>query len=285
VEKAADHVEHHEYHREQGQQGDHEQQVAKNVHVGSLPFGTSLSRDPQIAHRAFPWLNFLIAAMLRLYGAADARHEELLQLARQARRRSSLDVEFQGLPTRAFASYEAAALAIDMYQVLLVPGLLQIEDYARAVLRVLRPGLEPLDIEDRIELRMTQQATVLQRPDPPSFHAVLDEAVLRRPVGSAEIMKQQLKRLVERSEDENITLQVLRFATGEHAGMDGAFVILGFGTVAEPGVVYLEHTTNDFLLEKADAVARYRALFAHLCEQALDPGDSRSLISKALRDL
>jgi len=113
---------------------------------------------------------------------------------------------------------------------------------------------------------------------------VLDEAVLRRPVGSAAIMRRQLERLIQWTEYRNVTVQVIRFAAGEHAGMDGSFVIFGFGG-PEEDVVYLENTTNDFLLEEGDAVARYRVLFAHLREQALDPDESRSFISKASKDL
>jgi transcriptional regulator with XRE-family HTH domain len=223
-----------------------------------------------------------VGDMLDLYPVDDWKREELVQLARQARRRPWWEVEFHDLPL-AYASYEAAAVTIRTYQVQLVPGLLQTEDYARAVLRALRPGLEPPDVEGRIEVRIRQQA-ILTRPDPPGLHAVLDEAVLRRPVGSAAVMRQQLERLMTWIEHPNVTVQVLPFAAGEHAGMDGAFVLFGFGGPPED-VVYLENTTNDFLLEEGDAVARYRVLFGHLREQALDPEESRALISKASNHL
>jgi transcriptional regulator with XRE-family HTH domain len=223
-----------------------------------------------------------VSDLLKLYGVDEWKGEELLQLARQARRRPWWDIEFHDLPL-AYASYEAAAEAIRMYQVLVLPGLLQTQDYARAVLRALRPGLAPPDVEGRIEFRVRQQA-LLTRPQPPTLHAVLDEAVLRRPIGSVAVMREQLKQLVAWTEYPNVTLQVLQFSTGEHAGMDGPFVVFGFGQ-ADLDVVYLEHTANDFLLEERDAVARYRVLFAHLCEQALEPEESRSFISKASEDL
>jgi transcriptional regulator with XRE-family HTH domain len=221
--------------------------------------------------------------LLDLYQVDNWKREELLQLARQARRRPWWEVEFHDLPL-AYASYFAAAAAIRTYQVLLVPGLLQTEDYARAVLRALRAGLEPPDVEGRVEFRIRQQA-ILGRPEPPHLHAVLDETVLRRPVGSASVMREQLKRLVELAEYPNVTLQILPFAAGEHAGMDGPFTILEFDQAGELDVVYVENTTNDVLLEETDAVARYRVLFAHLCEQALDPDESRSFISKASEGL
>lgn len=220
-----------------------------------------------------------VGDMLDLYPVDDWKREELVQLARQARRRPWWEVEFHDLPL-AYASYETAARTIRTYQVQLVPGLLQTEDYARAVLRALRPGLEPPDVEGRIEVRIRQQA-ILTRPEPPGVHAVLDEAVLRRPVGSAAVMRQQLERLLTWIEHPNVTVQILPFTAGEHAGMDGAFVLFGFGGPPEMDVVYLENTTNDFLLEEGDAVARYRVLFGHLREQALDPEESRALISKA----
>lgn len=224
-----------------------------------------------------------VADMLDLYRINDWKRDEILQLTRQARRRPWWEIEFHDLPL-AYASYEAAARTISAYQVLVVLGLLQTEDYARAVLRALRPGLQPLDVEGRVEVRVRQQA-ILTRPEPPRLHVVLDEGVLRRPVGSAAVMRRQLERLIEWSERPNITIQVLRFAVGEHAGMDGAFVVYGFGGPAETDVVYLENTTNDFLVEEADAVARYQLLFAHLCEQALGAEESRSFISKAGKDL
>ncbi len=200
-----------------------------------------------------------VADMLDLYRINDWKRDEILQLTRQARRRPWWEIEFHDLPL-AYASYEAAARTISAYQVLVVLGLLQTEDYARAVLRALRPGLQPLDVEGRVEVRVRQQA-ILTRPEPPRLHVVLDEGVLRRPVGSAAVMRRQLERLIEWSERPNITIQVLRFA------------------------VYLENTTNDFLVEEADAVARYQLLFAHLCEQALGAEESRSFISKAGKDL
>jgi transcriptional regulator with XRE-family HTH domain len=224
-----------------------------------------------------------VGDMLDLYPVDDWKREELVQLARQARRRPWWEVEFHDLPL-AYASYEAAAQTIRIYQVQLVPGLLQTEDYARAVLRALRPGLEPPDVEGRIQVRIRQQA-ILTRPEPPGVHAVLDEAVLRRPVGSAAVMRRQLERLLAWIEHPNVTVQILPFAAGEHAGMDGAFVLFGFGGPPEMDVVYLENTTNDFLLEEGDAVARYRVLFGHLREQALDPEESRAVISKASNHL
>jgi transcriptional regulator with XRE-family HTH domain len=224
-----------------------------------------------------------VSQLLALYGTDPSKRDELMQLTEQARRRPWWEVEFSDLPL-AYASHLAAAVEICTYQVLLVPGLLQTEDYARAVLRALRSGLDPPDVEGRVEIRTRQQA-ILTRPNPTRFHAVLDEAVLRRPIGSAAMMRQQLKQLLEWTDHPNVTVQVLRFASGEHAGMDGAFMLFTFDDAAGLDVVYLENTANDVVLEQADMVARYRVLFAHLCEQALDPTRSRSFISKASKDL
>jgi len=92
-------------------------------------------------------------------------------------------------------------------------------------------------VEGRIDFRVKQQA-LLTRPDPPELHVVLDEAVLRRPVGSVAVMRHQLERLLEWIERPNVVLQILRFAAGEHAGMDGSFVIFGFGTPGEDVVTW-----------------------------------------------
>jgi transcriptional regulator with XRE-family HTH domain len=211
--------------------------------------------------------------LLALYGVTGTRQAGLIQLAREARQTGWWHQAYGDLPVRALVGLEDAAASISYYVQQLVPGLLQTEDYARAVLRAIRLDLGPAEVERRVGLRMARQS-LLTRDEPPELWAVIDEAVLRRVVGGQEVMRQQLKRLAEAAARPNVTLQVLPFTAGEHAGMDGPFTILGFPDPADPDVVYLEHTTSDLYLEDPEATTRYARLFDHLRAESLGPDDS-----------
>jgi transcriptional regulator with XRE-family HTH domain len=211
--------------------------------------------------------------LLALYGVTGTRQAGLIQLAREARQTGWWHQAYGDLPVRALVGLEDAAASISYYVQQLIPGLLQTEDYARAVLRAIRLDLGPAEVERRVGLRMARQS-LLTRDEPPELWAVIDEAVLRRVVGGQEVMRQQLKRLAEAAARPNVTLQVLPFTAGEHAGMDGPFTILGFPDPADPDVVYLEHTTSDLYLEDPEATTRYARLFDHLRAESLGPDDS-----------
>lgn len=211
--------------------------------------------------------------LLALYGVTGTRQAGLIQLAREARQTGWWHQAYGDLPVRALVGLEDAAASISYYVQQLIPGLLQTEDYARAVLRAIRLDLGPAEVERRVGLRMARQS-LLTRDEPPELWAVIDEAVLRRVVGGQDVMRQQLKRLAEAAARPNVTLQVLPFTAGEHAGMDGPFTILGFPDPADPDVVYLEHTTSDLYLEDPEATTRYARLFDHLRAESLGPDDS-----------
>src|SRR6266704_1546867 len=130
---------------------------------------------------------------------------------------------------RAYVDLEQAATLIRTYEAQLVPGLLQTDDYMRAVMRA-APDEGPEDTELRVELRLARQA-LLTRPGAPRLWAVIDETVLRRPVGGAEVMRGQLQRLIDTTKLPNVTLQVLPFGAGAHPAMVGAFSILRFAEV------------------------------------------------------
>jgi transcriptional regulator with XRE-family HTH domain len=222
--------------------------------------------------------------LLELFEVRGEPRDKLIQLARDARKagwsHEYSDVRF--VPV--FIDFEAAAMAIQNFESLLVPGLLQTNEYARAVLRALHPGLPPQQIERRVELRIARQA-LLRQAEPPGIWIVLDEAVLRRQVGGPEVMREQLYRLAQASELANITLQVLPFSAGQHAGMDGAFTVLTFPDPADLDVVHLENATGELYLEAAEDVQRYSRLFDHLRAVALGPGNSAELLLKLAKGL
>jgi hypothetical protein len=128
---------------------------------------------------------------------------------------------------------------------------------------------------------MARQRERLAKSEPPALWTLLDEAVLRRPVGGREVMREQLDRLVEVAAQPTVTLQVVPFEAGVHAGMDGAFTIFGFSDPNDPDVVYLEHPTRESVIEAAEEVVRYRQAFDRLCNVALPPEDSTKLVAFA----
>ncbi|WP_216205976.1 helix-turn-helix domain-containing protein [Amycolatopsis aidingensis] len=217
--------------------------------------------------------------MLELYGVSGDDREALVQLAREARKQGWWHA-YKEVFNGTFVGLEADASSLQAFQALLVPGLLQTEQYAREVIRGMRPDAEESDIQRRVAARMARQE-LLTDSNPPEYWAVIDEAVLHRVVGSREVMTRQLHRLAEVARMPHVTLQVLPFAAGAHAGMEGPFVILGYPEHADPDVVYLESTGSGFFLELPPEVRRYSLMFDHLRAAALKPDDSVAVIIAA----
>jgi transcriptional regulator with XRE-family HTH domain len=221
--------------------------------------------------------------LLEIYGVTGEQRETLLSIAREARQRTWLD-EYSDLPFAAAADMEGAASSIRIYSALVVPGLLQTVDYARAVLGAIRLDLEEDEIERRVDLRKSRQS-LLAREGSRTLWVVLDEAVLRRVVGGPEVMRAQLQRLMEVTALPRLTLQVLPFAAGAHAGLDGEFDLYSFAEAADQDVVFIENTISDLYLESADAIRRYNLLFDHLRAKALDPAHSAEFFARVAKEL
>lgn len=217
--------------------------------------------------------------LLNLYGARADQVEALVQLAREARKKGWWHA-YNEVFTGAFVGLEAEASSLRAYQALLVPGLLQTQEYIRAVIRAARPDATPAQIDKRVKARLARQQLLVD-PDPPRYWAVIDEAVLCRPVGGDAVMHEQLHALVERAALPNVTIQVIPFSAGAHAGMEGPFVILGFPEQADPDVVYVDGTTSGVYLEDPAAILRYTLMFDHLRAAALGPDDTLATISRA----
>ncbi|WP_158842955.1 helix-turn-helix domain-containing protein [Saccharothrix deserti] len=221
--------------------------------------------------------------MLAAYGADRATLDELVQLAREARRKAWWD-EFGDIAPGRYVGFEADAESVRTYQGLMVPGLLQCEAYTRALIRDVLPDAAPAEVDRRVELRKARQALLVD-DEPLRLHVVVDEAALRRLIGGREVMAEQLWRLHEVEKLPNVTLQVASFEAGGHAAMDGPFVILTFPEQLDPDVVYIESTRSDVYLEQSSDVARYSDMFARLCAEALDPAASFALIGRVAREL
>lgn len=164
------------------------------------------------------------------------------------------------------------------YESLFVPGLLQTEDYARAVIRGGLPHASRDEVERRVEVRMERQA-LLHNENPLNVWSIVDEAALRRQVGGAAVMQAQLRYLMEVSELPHVTLQVIPFDVGAHAGMPGSFVFMQFAEATIPDVIYIDSMAGELFLEEEGDVRRYRLIFEHLRAVAASPDASRSLIA------
>jgi transcriptional regulator with XRE-family HTH domain len=217
--------------------------------------------------------------MLEVYGVGDDEREALVQLAREARKKGWWHA-YNEVFTGSFVGLESDASFLHTHQGLLVPGLLQTEAYTRAVIRAIRPDSAETDVELRVRGRVNRQKLITEEQNPPEYWAVLDEAVLCRTVGGPEVMREQLKKLVELASLPHVTLQVVPFSAGAHAGMEAPFLILGFPEQADPDVVYVENTTSGVYLEQPEDVHRYTLMFDHLRAAALKPDDTVDLVDR-----
>ncbi|AGZ38336.1 helix-turn-helix domain-containing protein [Actinoplanes friuliensis DSM 7358] len=214
--------------------------------------------------------------MLDIYGVDGVESDELVQISREARQKGWWH-PFSTVLSGAFVGMEAAAKTVRAYEQQVVPGLLQTDKYAIAMIRAARPSDSDQEIEQRVRVRMARQALLIQ-DDPIDLQVVLDEAVVSRPVGGDEVMRDQMLRLVEMSLLPNVTLQILPFAAGAHAGMDGTFSILDFPDAEDPNVVFAENATGGLFLEKSDELRKYNSIFETIRATALSPEESRNMI-------
>ncbi len=223
--------------------------------------------------------------LLDVYAVAEPERARIIALAGQAQQRAWWEAYGDALPDayEALIGFETEARSIFTYHAQLVPGLLQTAEYASAVMQTLvfsRPEL----ITERLAVRLARQA-VLATDRAARFWAILDEAVLRRPVGGADVMRRQLLRLVEASDRPTITIQVLPFAVGAHRGMEGSFVILEFEEGAADGpLVYCEGMTGGVFRTKPADLRSYWMSFEALRSAALTPEQSVALIKSAAEE-
>jgi transcriptional regulator with XRE-family HTH domain len=218
--------------------------------------------------------------LLDIYKVTGAQRERLLQLARE---RPKLWWNQYKDPAVALPSVEWGAAAILQYSLQVVPGLLQTEAYAREVLTAI-PSDAAVDVERRVEFRMKRQA-LLTEAQAPRLWVVLDEAVLHRPVGGQQVMDEQLQRLIDAASLPKVTIQVLPFSVGVHAGMDGEFTILSYDDPADPDVVYLETMADQHFEESPAVTRRYNAIFDELRAAALNSAESIRTLANVQRGM
>jgi transcriptional regulator with XRE-family HTH domain len=234
-----------------------------------------------------------VRAVLDLYSRTiaidDAQREELLALARSSvggkpdwwRRLAG-----QGLKPKfdLMLAAETGARTINMFYSQIVPGILQTEAYARAVIQA--TDLEGLvDVDERIEIRRTRKEVITREENPVTLQVVLDEAVIRHAVGGPEVLREQLEYLLETSKRPNVKLQVLPFSVGAHPAVAGDFMLMLFRASDDLGMVYTETATSGLVAQSEAEIRRYSRTYGVLEAKALTPTRSAALIVSAIKEL
>jgi transcriptional regulator with XRE-family HTH domain len=222
--------------------------------------------------------------LLTLYGVTDeAERSKVIALARQSNVPDWWTKYSDILPEwfETYLSLESAAATIRCFEIQFVPGLFQTEEYAWAVTRLGHRAAPPADIERRVGLRRKRQ-DLLKRAAPPVVWAIMDEAVLRRPVGGPMVMRAQLRHLIEASELPHVTIQVVPFAQGGHVGAGGSFSLLRFDEQYLPDIVYVEQLTSALYLEQRSDVEHYLEVVDQLSGEALTPAATSDFIEQII---
>jgi transcriptional regulator with XRE-family HTH domain len=221
--------------------------------------------------------------MLQLYGVDPERREELVEVARAARKKGWWEA-YGDTPVVPLVGLEAAADQILAYEPMAVHGLLQTQRYARVMIHAMRPDLSEAQAQRWVEVRMARQ-DVLRQAAPPTLEVILEECALRRPVGGRQALREQLRYLLEAATLPSVTLRVLPLEIGEHAAVSGAFTIYRFSEPADPDVVFVEHMTRDLYVERPQQVARYATAFESVRATALSTDESASFLTGVIGGL
>ena len=231
--------------------------------------------------------NDLRAILLHYKIIDEHRTQELLALARAARERSwwGSYSDSAPKPLLQLIEYEAAAFIARNFQPLIVPGLLQTEEYARASIQGLDPQMPQSRVETLVKIRMKRQE-LLQRSDAPLLFFIMDEAVVRRIVGGKDVMRRQLQRIIDVSDMPSVTIEVVPFSAGILPGLQSQFLIYEFPDAADDDVLYLENGRGTLLSrDDAEEVLSFREEFERLREASLEPEGSRDFLRTLISEL
>lgn len=227
----------------------------------------------------------VLVPMLDLYGVRSPDREALERLGIDSVRRGWW-APYADVFSGSYVALQTEADQIRVNATALVPGFVQTAAYARAVIAGSRPELDYAEVERRTEARGARQKALFEdRDEPPTVHMLLDESVVRRKVGGPDAMREQLQRLEEVAAWPTITLQILPFDVGIHAGIEGEFVIIDFADEEDDPFVYEEGLFGDLYQEEPTAIARYRLAFDHATDAALTTQQSLDMISRIAKEM
>lgn len=213
-----------------------------------------------------------------LYGVGDPMLARLMTLAREAKEQGWWN-KYEDLAIDSLIGLEIEAARISSYESCVIPWMFQTEEYARAVIKGILPRIADHILDERVAARLKRQE-ILARESPPTFWSLVDESALRRRVGSNQIMRDQLLRMVELSVTiPTITLQIVPLYLGAHPGLDNTFTLLEFKS-AQPPVVYVENMAGMLYLERESDVERYTEALQYLRAGALDTESSARLVKE-----
>lgn len=229
-----------------------------------------------------------VERLLRTYGVADpAEIETFLALTREANKQGWWHSYRDVVPDwfGAYLSLEQAALHIRTYEAQVVPGLLQTEEYAHALLRAGHPQATDEEIDRRVALRLARQ-DILARDRPPLLWTVMDETALHWPVGGPAVMRAQIDHLLQIGEQRHVRVQLMPFGRGPHpATRAGSYQIFRFEAAELPDVVYLDGLVGSAYLDKQDEVSAYREAMDRLAAQAAPERHTRTLLGALRKEL
>lgn len=247
--------------------------------------GWSISKVYRLESGRFLRLNPAdVLRWMDLCGVASEQTREVIkEIARTPGRRGWWADYPDAFPTD-YPGLEHDAIKIREYHPTLIPGLLQTEGYAFAMLRVALPGEPKKRIEQRVAARMARKA-VLEKENPPELWVTIDEAALLREIGSVQVRREQSKVLHEMARRPGITVQVCRFSDGAHPAVDGPFTLLEFPDQEDFDIAVLESLAGTLYVDDREAASRFRAAYDHLAAGSASPTESRRLIEHAREKL
>ncbi|MGV9344731.1 helix-turn-helix domain-containing protein [Streptomyces spiralis] len=227
-----------------------------------------------------------VRELLRAYGVPATEIDDFVAMAREANKPGWWYKFRDVLPEwfKAYVSLESEASVIRLYEPHYVPGLLQTPEYATALLRVGFPNESKEGLARRVDLRVRRQ-DLLAKPDAPVLWAILDETVLRRPVGGAEVMRAQLERLVEALDMQKVRIQIMRFSVGAHPGAYGPFHHFRFGFSELPDIVYTENLAGSVYYDRPEDVVAYLEVLDRMSVQAEPVNRTREILAELRKEL
>ncbi|WUP62918.1 helix-turn-helix domain-containing protein [Streptomyces sp. NBC_00258] len=227
-----------------------------------------------------------VRELLHTYGVPESEVDDFLTLAREANRPGWWYSYRDVLPEwfSAYVSLESEASVIRLYEPHYVPGLLQTHDYAAALMHIGFPNETKEDIDRRVALRLKRQ-DLLGKSDAPAVWAVLDETVLRRPVGGAEVMRAQIDRMNEVLDMPKVRIQILRYSVGAHPGAFGPFHYFRFGFSELPDVVYTESLVGSVYVDQPADVVTYLEVMDRMSVQAEPVARTRAILAELRKEL
>jgi hypothetical protein len=228
-----------------------------------------------------------VSDLLDLYSVGGEQKDQLVQLTREANATPWWQKYREVVPDwfQVYVGLEEAATLIRVYEVQFVPGLLQTEEYARAVVLQGSPGLSADEVDNRVSVRLGRQRLFAKEENAPRLWAIVDEAALRRPMGGRDVLAGQVKRLMEAVGESNITLQVMPFKYGGHGAEGGAFTIMRFPEADLPDMVYMEYLTGAHYIDKPEEVEVYAAVMERLSVAGTSPEKTRDILADILKEL